>query len=263
MQSRILIIAGSDSSGGAGIQADIKTVMALGGYGATAITAITVQDTTGVRDVFPIPASIVAAQVTAVLEDIGAEAVKTGMLHDAEVIEAVANTLNEKARGTPLVVDPVMSAKRGDSLLKEDAISVLKKKLLPMAALVTPNIPEAEILSGRKIETVNDMQEAARSIAQFGAKAVLVKGGHLTGDTLTDVLWDGKEIITWQSPRIHSTSTHGTGCTLASAIATGLAQKMPLKEAVTRARDYVQEAIRHAVKLGQGHGPMNHGWKAC
>ncbi|MBI3418724.1 MAG: bifunctional hydroxymethylpyrimidine kinase/phosphomethylpyrimidine kinase [Proteobacteria bacterium] len=261
MNGRILIIAGSDSGGGAGIQADLKTVMALGGYGATAITAITIQNTRGVQGIFPIPPEVVTRQIEAVLEDIGADAIKTGMLHDAAMIDTVASLLQTKDPKIPLVVDPVMVAKGGHALLQENAVSILKKELIPLATVITPNISEAEKLLSLKINSTDEMPEAAHALSAFGAKAVLLKGGHLPGNEIVDVLWNKKELTLWKSPRIPSTSTHGTGCTLASAIATGLAQGMPLKEAVERAREYVQGAIRHAVKLGQGHGPMNHGWK--
>jgi hydroxymethylpyrimidine/phosphomethylpyrimidine kinase len=262
MKGRVLIIAGSDSGGGAGIQADIKTVTILGGYAMTAITAITIQDTQKVHGVFPIPPDTVARQMEVVLDDLGADALKTGMLHDAPLIEAIVSALESKAANIPLVVDPVMVAKGGEALLEESALNALKTKLLPRAALITPNIPEAERLLNQKIGSVGEMPDAAKALGDLGSKAVLLKGGHMPGSEVVDVLWDGIEITSWKSPRITSTSTHGTGCTLASAIATGIAQKRDLKEAIARAREYVASAITHAIKLGHGHGPLNHNWKA-
>ncbi len=260
MKGRVLIIAGSDSGGGAGIQADIKTVTALGGYAATAITAITVQDTRRVHDIHAIPPSIVTAQMRVVLADIGADVLKTGMLVDDAVIEAVASVLQKQKKRAPLILDPVMVSKSGHALLKPRAVKALKEKLLPLAALITPNIKEAEILAGVRIGNVQDMRTAAMRIHHLGAKAVLIKGGHMKSDTVTDILFDGKRFTTWKSPRIKSRHTHGTGCTLASAIATTLAQGKSLKAAVARARAYVQGAIRSAPGYGGGSGPMNHGW---
>ncbi len=257
MKGRILIIAGSDSGGGAGIQGDIKTVSALGGYAMTAITAITVQNTIAVSDVHPVPTHIIAAQMQVVLDDIGADAIKTGMLHDKDVIETIANFLSNKARNIPAVIDPVMISKSGNALLQANAIEALKKKLLPLATLITPNIPEAEVLLGTPIK---DTKEAACALGKFGSRAILLKGGHAPGDTITDVLWDGKEITLWQSPRIDTQHTHGTGCTLASAIAVSLGQGMSLKDSITRARDYVMGAIKNAPGYGHGHGPLNHNW---
>lgn len=256
MKGRILIIAGSDSGGGAGIQGDIKTVSALGGYAMTAITAITVQNTMAVSDVHAVPPHIIEAQMRVVLDDIGADAIKTGMLHDKDVIEIIAKVLNEK-KSIPAVIDPVMISKSGNALLQANAIDALKTKLLPLATLITPNIPEAEALLGKPI---SDMKDAARALGTFGSKAVLLKGGHAHGDVITDILWDGNAITEWQSPRLNSKHTHGTGCTLASAIAVSLGQGMPLKESITRARDYVMGAIKHAPGYGHGHGPLNHSW---
>lgn len=258
MQGRVLIIAGSDSGGGAGIQADIKTVTALGGYAATAVTALTAQDTFGVHEVLAVAPAFVARQISLVLDDIGADAVKTGMLHDAAVIEAVADMLERKARSVPIVVDPVMVAKGGAQLLAADAVASLKRRLIPLAALVTPNLTEAEALIGQKIPSRAAMEGAARHLLELGCKAALLKGGHLDGPTVSDVLVtaDISEIL--ERPRIATKHTHGTGCTLASAIATGLAQGLALGDAVQRARDYVQEAIRSAPALGGGQGPLNH-----
>jgi hydroxymethylpyrimidine/phosphomethylpyrimidine kinase len=254
---RVLIIAGSDSGGGAGIQGDIKTVTCLGGYAATAITALTAQNTQGVYGIHDVPEAFIAQQMTLVLDDIGADCLKTGMLHKAGVIRTVAKTLQAYA-GIPLVVDPVMFAKGGAALLEPDALETLKHTLLPMAALITPNIPEAEFLSGRKIYTVDDMYAAAQAMLALGCKAVLLKGGHMEGDTLTDLLVTPTGYERFTQPRIATNNTHGTGCTLASAIATGIAQEMELKAAVERARDYVRKAIENAPQLGQGHGPLGH-----
>jgi hydroxymethylpyrimidine/phosphomethylpyrimidine kinase len=257
MIGRILIIAGSDSGGGAGVQGDIKTVSALGGYAMTAITAITVQDTQKVHDVHAIPPHIIAAQMRVTLDDIGADAIKTGMLNDIGAIEAIASILAEKAKHIPIVIDPVMISKSGSALLQPDALYALINTLFPLATLITPNIPEAEALLGHPI---SNMSDAARELGQFGAKAVLLKGGHKQGDDITDVLWDGTTLHEWKSPRIPSTHTHGTGCTLASAIATGLAQGLSLNESIANARIYVQGAIENAPHYGKGHGPLNHGW---
>ncbi len=262
MKGRVLIVAGSDSGGGAGIQGDIKTVSALGGYAMTAITALTAQNTLGVFDIMPIPAAFVARQMQVVLDDLGADAIKTGMLHDSTVIDAVAAVLNSIAREIPLVVDPVMIAKGGAALLDQTALDSLRR-LLPRAALLTPNIPEAEALLGRKILGVDGMIAAARELLATGAAAVLLKGGHGEGAIVTDILASPEGINRFESPRIESRHTHGTGCALASAIATGLAQDLPLSEAVARARTYVLEAIRAAPGLGAGHGPLNHGHGRC
>ncbi len=259
MQGRVLIVAGSDSGGGAGIQADIKTVTALGGYAATAITALTAQNTLGVHGVEPVSSDFIAAQMTAVLDDIGADVVKTGMLADATVIETVAATLDSHAAGVPLVLDPVMVAKGGASLLDPEAVGALRETLLPKAAVLTPNIPEAEALLGRDIAGPGDLEDAARALRDLGPAAVLLKGGHLEGDTLIDVLVDGAGVERFTAPRINTPHTHGTGCTLASAVAAGLAQGMALTPAVGRAWAYVQKAIATAPGLGGGHGPLNHG----
>jgi len=258
MKGRVLIIAGSDSGGGAGIQADIKTVSALGGYAATAITALTAQNTLGVFGVLPVPAAFVAQQIRVVLDDLGADAIKTGMLLNAEIIDAIIETLANYP-GIPLIVDPVMIAKGGASLLDQAALTSLRR-LLPRAALVTPNLPEAEALLDRPIDSVEAMTAAARDLLSTGAQAVLLKGGHLDGEIVTDILAFGDEISRFESARIKTRHTHGTGCSLASAIATGLAQGLGLQSAVARGRDYVLEAIRTAPGYGSGHGPLNHGW---
>ncbi len=259
MKGRVLIVAGSDSGGGAGIQADLKTVTALGGYAATAITALTAQNTLGVFGIVGIEPTFIAQQMHVVLEDIGADCIKTGMLHHATVIAAVVEVLDAAAVGIPIVVDPVMYAKSGDSLLDPTARDTLIQRLLPHAAVITPNVREAEALSGRPIRNREELVAAAYPLLALGPAAVLVKGGHLPGDTITDwLVWrDGAEAFT--TPRFTSRNTHGAGCTLASAIATGLAQRLPLNVAVQRALTYVRDAIRTAPDLGQGCGPLNHG----
>ena len=251
-----MTIAGSDSGGGAGIQADLKTFAALGVYGASVITAVTAQNTLRVTGVHEIPTDFICAQIDAVLSDIGADAVKTGMLSSTAIIEAVADKLAARASG-PLVVDPVMVAKSGDRLLREDAIDALRTRLLPMATVVTPNIPEAEALTGREIGSADGAKAAARDIVGMGAKAVVVKGGHLDGPP-TDLLYDGVRFQEYAGARIETTSTHGTGCTFASAIAAGLAKGLSLEEAVGQAKAFVTEAMRRAFDVGQGHGPLHH-----
>lgn len=254
---RILVVAGSDSGGGAGIQADIKTITMLGGFAMTAITALTAQNTLGVEDVLAIDPRFVALQMKSVLTDIGADAIKTGMLGSARVVEAVAGVCESTAFGIPLVVDPVMVAKGGARLLDKGAHDALVLRLLPLASLLTPNVPEAEVLTGMTIKTTRDLERAADALLALGPSAVLMKGGHLEGDTVTDLLRtaDGAQHV-FESPRIISRSTHGTGCTLASGIATGIAEGLTLQGAVERARDYVLKAIRLAPGLGKGHGPL-------
>ena len=250
---RVLIVAGSDSGGGAGIQADLKTVMALGGYAATAVTALTAQNTVGVHAAFPVPPAFVRLQMQVVLDDLGADVVKTGMLGDAAVIEAVADVL--RGRGLPLVLDPVMVAKGGAPLLDPAAVDALRA-FVPMAALLTPNIPEAAVLLGR---AVVDAEEAAVALLGLGAAAVLLKGGHGDGSLLRDVLATAGGVEVFEGPRIDTRHTHGTGCTLASAVAAGLAQGIGLRDAVERGLAYVQAAIAAAPGLGAGHGPLDHG----
>jgi hydroxymethylpyrimidine/phosphomethylpyrimidine kinase len=258
MIGRVLAIGGSDPSGGAGVQADIKTITALGGYAATAITAITVQDTRGVMAVHSVPADLVVAQARAVLDDIGADAIKTGMLASAATVEAVAELLAETT--APIVVDPVLASTSGAALLDPDALDTLRRRLLPLTALLTPNAPEAARLTGRAIATTDDLRRAGEQLLTAGVRAVLMKGGHVAGESVTDILMtpDGELLLT--SPRIDTRGGHGTGCTLASACATGLAQGQPLAEAVRRAHDYVAEALRRAPGLGGGRGPLDHGW---
>ena len=255
---RVLILAGSDSGGGAGVQADIKTVTALGAYAATAITAITVQNTLGVQGVHLLPAELVAAQARAVLDDIGADAIKTGMLGAAATVEAVAALIAESGR--PAVVDPVMLAKDGSSLLEADAIAAVRERLIPVAALLTPNAPEAAALTGLTVDTPGDLQRAGERLMAMGARAVLMKGGHLPGDTVIDLLLTPDGATRFESGRIVSRNTHGTGCTLASGVAAGLAQGLGMTRSVARARDYLLEAIRRAPHFGAGAGPVDHAW---
>jgi hydroxymethylpyrimidine/phosphomethylpyrimidine kinase len=259
MRGRVLVVAGSDSGGGAGVQADIKTISMLDAYAATAITALTAQNTEGVFDIFPIPPEFIRQQITVVLDDIGADVIKTGMLHDAAVIEAVVAVLEAHAAAIPAVVDPVMVAKGGARLIEPDAIEALKRLLIARAEIVTPNVPEAEILCGSTIGNIAEMQAAGESLLALGCQAALIKGGHLPGETIPDVLVTaGTGVRVWESPRIATRHTHGTGCTLASAIAAGLAQGLDLEGAVVRARSYVQRAIAGAPGLGRGHGPLDH-----
>lgn len=265
MKGRVLIIAGSDPSGGAGIQADIKTVTALGGYAAAAITALTAQNTLGVFGIHPVPAEFVTQQVRLVLEDIGADAIKTGMLHDAQIINAVADVLDDYP-AIPLVLDPVIVSTSGAPLLQSDAIELLKKRLIPRARIMTPNVPEAQLLLGGEISVMESrhLEKAGRQLLTLGSQAILIKGGHLAGSEVTDILLTTRAsqvaVGVLTSPRIATTHTHGTGCTLASAIATGIAQGMALEAAVAHAKSYVYEAIRNAPGLGKGHGPLNHGY---
>jgi len=257
---RVLVVAGSDSGGGAGIQADIKTITMLGGFAMTAVTALTAQNTLGVHDVLPVEPHFVALQMKVVLSDLGADAIKTGMLGSAAVIEAVAGVCESSASGIPLIVDPVMVAKGGARLLDKGAHEALVLRLLPLASLVTPNVPEAEVLTGMSITSPSDLERAADALLGLGPSAVLMKGGHLPGDTVVDLLRtaDGAE-HRFEGPRILSRSTHGTGCTLASAVAAGIAEGLTLQGSVQRARDFVVEAIRRAPGLGHGHGPLEFG----
>ena len=253
---RALTIAGSDSGGGAGIQADLKTFAALGVYGTSALTAVTAQNTLGVTGVQELPPDMVASQIDAVVSDIGADAVKTGMLANSGIIRVVADKVTEHGLSN-LVVDPVMVAKGGDPLLQEEAVDALRTLLVPLALVVTPNLPEASVLVGYRVETLEQARRAARDIVGMGSRSVVVKGGHLEGDAV-DVFYDGNEFREFSSPRVDTTSTHGTGCTFASAIAAGLANGMGVEEAVGQAKAYVTEAIRRAFPIGSGHGPLNH-----
>ena len=256
MIPRVLVIAGSDSGGGAGIQADIKTAMALGAYASTALTALTAQDTTGVHAIHPVPPAFIREQIAVALHDPGADAIKTGMLGDAATIEAVAAALAGCI--LPLVIDPVMVAKGGAVLLENAALSALKRTLLPLAALITPNLPEAELLTGLPITSLSAMHHAADALLTLGVPAILLKGGHADGDTVTDLLATPDGTIELNRPRLRTRHTHGTGCTLATAAACGLAAGMPLPAAVERARTYVQAAIAAAPGIGAGHGPLGH-----
>jgi len=260
MKGRVLVVAGSDSGGGAGIQADIKTIMALGGYAATALTALTAQNTVGVFATHDIPAEFVAQQMRVVLSDIGADCIKTGMLHRADIIDAVCEVLEAEADAIPVVADPVMVAKGGTSLITEAAIARLKERMIPLVTVLTPNVPEAETLSGLPLSGPGDAAAVAGALAAFGPKVVLSKGGHMGGDKVTDMVFEGgNEVARFESARLDTTSTHGTGCTMASAIATGIAQGLAIVDAVARAHRYVHEAIHAAPGFGRGHGPLDHG----
>ncbi len=257
---RVLSIAGSDSGGGAGIQADIKTISACGCYAATAITAVTVQNTVGVEAVAPVPTDIIEGQIEAVLSDIGADAVKIGMLHSAEVVEVVCRVL-DRYKPKNIVIDPVMVSTSGHRLIDESAIDILKERLLPRATIITPNIPEAEILLGEKIGGQKELPEAARRLGeQFGC-AVLLKAGHLSDDLLTDIFWEvGGSTRHLQSERLDTRNTHGTGCTLSAAVAAYLAQGLEPSRAVTSAKDYLTAALKSGARfsIGEGHGPVDH-----
>jgi hydroxymethylpyrimidine/phosphomethylpyrimidine kinase len=256
--ARLLVIAGSDSGGGAGIQADIKTASAFGVYAMTAITAVTAQDSKSVRAIHPVPPKIVAAQIEACLSDIGADAIKIGMLGSASIVKAVSAAIATTTKKIPVVLDPVLVSTSGRVLLDARGIAALKKDLLPLATLVTPNIPEARALAGLHGATGKAMEVAARKLIAMGASAALVKGGHGARATIDDVLvWKGGvEVLGF--PRIKTKHTHGTGCTYATAIACGLAQGLSLPLAVGRAREYVQAAIETAPGFGKGRGPLNH-----
>jgi hydroxymethylpyrimidine/phosphomethylpyrimidine kinase len=256
--ARLLVIAGSDSSAGAGIQADIKTASAFGVYAMTAVTAVTVQDTRSVRAIHPVPAAIIAEQIAATLADIGADAIKIGMLGSASVVKAVADVLAKKARNIPIVLDPVMLSTSGKRLLTAKGVAALMSRLIPLATLVTPNLPEAEALTGERGTRRHDAERAGRKLLAMGAKSALIKGGHATRSTVDDVLvWKGG-VEVYAFPRLKTRHTHGTGCTLSTAIACGLAQGLSLPLATGRAREYVQAAIETAPGLGKGNGPLNH-----
>lgn len=258
---RILSIAGSDSGGGAGIQADLKTIAALGCYGMTAITAITAQNTCGVTSIQAVTPDMLAAQIKAVVTDIGVDAVKIGMLHDPEVVYVVAEAI-KTYKLTRVVLDPVMIATSGDTLIAPPTIAVLVKELFPLVSIITPNLDEASLLLNRPLTSRSDLDHAAQDLCKMGAKATLVKGGHLAGDAVTDVLFSDSQLQSFSSTRITSTNTHGTGCTLSSAIACYLGMGYPLARAVATARSYILQAIAAGVsiKTGTGHGPLNHGF---
>lgn len=255
-----LTIAGSDSGGGAGIQADLKTFAAHGVYGMSAITAITAQNTVGVTEAQALSADLVIAQIEAVASDMHVHATKVGMLATAAIVEAVAATITELSL-PHVVVDPVMLAKSGDRLLDNDAVLAMTRELLRRARVVTPNIPEAEALSGLTIGSLEDAKRAAARILECGSSAVVIKGGHGSGEVLVDLIFDGKEFVELRTPRIDTRNTHGTGCTFASAIAARFALGDPLIEAVTAAQAYVAGAIRHGLAIGRGHGPLDHFWR--
>ena len=254
---RALTIAGSDSGGGAGIQADLKTFGALGVFGTCAITTLTAQNSLGVTAVVETPTEMIEAQIDAVASDMGADAVKTGMLSSSDIIQCVAERLKRHSL-SPAVIDPVMVATTGSRLLREDAVEAMRTVLVPMATVVTPNSREAAVLTELETNTVDGLKAAARMLVdELGAENALVKGGHLEGPA-TDVLYNGKEYILFTSERIDTRNTHGTGCTLASAVAAGLAKGLELPDAVQQAKDYVTAAIRTSFSVGQGHGPLNH-----
>ena len=259
-----MTIAGSDSGGGAGVQADLKTFAALEVYGTSVLTAITAQNTVAVTAVHEIPTDVIQAQIEAVVSDIGLDAMKTGMLSSSTIIQCVTESLKDAESKYPdvpglkrLVVDPVMVAKSGDSLLREEAVGALRELLLPMAAVVTPNIPEAETLTGLTIVTDDDIHKAAEAIVCMGAASVVVKGGHREGPA-TDLYYNGRDFREFTAPRFDTVNTHGTGCTFASAVAAGLAKGLQTEDAVGRAKEFVTEAIRSSFPIGQGHGPLNH-----
>lgn len=254
--AKALTIAGSDSGGGAGIQADLKTFSALGVYGASVITSITAQNTVSVTAIQNIDVSVIEKQIDAVMSDIGAHAVKTGMLSTAEIIDIVSKGI-AKFKIKKLVIDPVMVAKSGDKLLQSNAVQALIDQLIPQAYVVTPNIPEAEVLTGKKIESVEDMELACRRILEMGCKTVVVKGGHLQKEA-EDVFFDGKKFYRLKTKRIRSKNTHGTGCTFSAAITAYLAKGKTATEAVILAKKYITKAIEHSYSIGKGHGPVHH-----
>lgn len=255
--ARALTIAGSDSGGGAGIQADLKTFQELGVYGMSALTAVTAQNTLGVQGVFPLTKEAVTAQIHSVGSDIGVDAMKTGMLFSAEIIEAVAEAIVFFG-WTKVVIDPVMIAKGGASLLQADAIRALTRKLLPLTMIITPNIPEAEYLTGMGIRNKADKVEAAKKLVDYGAKYVLIKGGHEAGAEAVDLLFDGSSFSELSGKRIETARTHGTGCTYSAALTAGLAEGLGIEEAVRQAKAYIQAAIEDSIAIGSGHGPTNH-----
>ncbi len=257
---RALTIAGSDPSGGAGIQADLKTFTALGVYGMSVITSITVQNTEGVFGVYDLPSQLVYDQIKAITEDIGVDSAKTGMLSNSDIVVSVARAIKDLRIGN-LVVDTVLRAKSGDVLLRDDSIQALVKELIPLATVITPNIPEAEVLCGDEIKKLRDAELCAKKLLSYGSKAVLIKGGHLEGDKAIDLLYEGgTEFHYFVSDKIQTKNTHGTGCTFSAAITAFLAKGYNLKDAVKRAKDYIQGAIKSNLQLGRGYGPLNHMW---
>lgn len=258
MVNKALTIAGSDSGGGAGIQADLKTFQELDVYGMSVITAVTAQNTTGVQGVYSVPLEGIQEQLQSIAEDLRPDAIKTGMLFNSDTIEAVARFI-EIYEMEHIVVDPVMIAKGGASLLQNEAVKALKEKLLPLATIVTPNIPEAEVLTGIKIETMNDRKQAAKLLHEMGAEAVMIKGGHdPESEEMIDLLYDGEKFHTFTSNRISTKNTHGTGCTFSAAITAQLAKGSSVVQAVQVAKDFIQAAIEDDLHIGSGHGPTNH-----
>lgn len=256
--TRVLAVGGSDSGGGAGIEADIKTITALGGYAATAITAVTAQDTTGIAAMAPVPAVLVGRAIRMVARDLGVDAIKLGMLGSAEMAAAVADAIAAAAPDVPLVIDPVLASTSGTILTADDAIDIMRDRLLPMATLLTPNRAEAAMLSGLPVETAADAIGAARGLCDLGVRAVLVKGGHFEGDPVIDRLVTADKIQTFSNPRLATRHTHGTGCTLAAAIAFGLGGGLELAPAVEAAEAFLRAAMLAAPGLGRGHGPLGH-----
>jgi len=254
---RALTIAGSDSGGGAGIQADLKTFCAFGVYGMSSITSITAQNTKGVEAIFDLPPSLVAKQIECVVSDIGVDAAKTGMLSNSSIIEVVAQEI-KKFNIEKLVVDPVMVSKSGALLLQRDAVDTLVERLFPLSFLITPNLPEASFLVGEEIKNVSDMERACVSLKKWGPRYVLLKGGHLPGEEIVDILFDGEKFTLFPAPRVATKNTHGTGCTYSAAICALLALGYPITEAVKVAREYMSEVIAHSLDLGKGFGPVNH-----
>ena len=250
-----LTIAGSDSGGGAGIQADLKTFAVLGVHGTSAITAITAQNTTGVTDILELPTSLIREQIAVVVDDIGVHAAKTGMLSSAAIIATVADAVERYGIGN-LVVDPVMVAKGGAKLLRDDAVTAMRDLLMPLAAVVTPNLPEAQVLLGREITTLDERRRAARDLVAMGARSAVVKGGHAEGDVV-DVFFDGRQLIELSAERIETPNTHGSGCVFSAAITAGIALGMEPLEAVRRAKKFITQAIANSIEIGHGHGPVN------
>ena len=259
MARHVLTIAGSDSGAGAGLQADLKTFCALGVYGSTVVTAVTAQNTCGVQDWLALPSSLVAQQIQSVRSDIGAIAIKTGMLANAEIIEVVADAMKSKAPQA-LVVDPVMAAKSGDPLVDDTAVAAYRETLFPLATIVTPNLPEVERLLGKQVREESEMRRAAQAIVGLGCRAALVKGGHAAG-AARDILFDGSDFYAFEQERIATRNDHGTGCTLASAIAAYLAHGLTIPDAVRKAKEYLTGALQHSYAIGAGHSPVNHFWR--
>ncbi len=255
--AKALTIAGSDSGGGAGIQADLKTFQELGVYGMTAITAITAQNTLGVQAVHPIPVDVIRAQLQSIADDLSPQAVKTGMLFSSELIEVVADSIQQYNWGK-VVVDPVMVAKGGATLLQQEAIVSIKRRLLPLATVITPNIPEAEVLTGLTIQTMEDRKEAAKVLMDMGVGYVVIKGGHGAEEMAIDLFYDGEQFETIIAQRINTKNTHGTGCTFSAAITAELAKGVQIFDAVQKAKTFIHLAIKHDLMIGSGHGPTNH-----